>query len=62
MTTAVKWTPEAIRSLRRERDLRQVDLALALGCHRVTVSRWERGLKAPSALAIIRLTRLNRRQ
>ena len=45
-----------IAELRRERGLRQVDLADAVGVHRNAVSRWEKGIAFPRAGHIIDAT------
>ena len=36
------------RRVRKNLALTQVQLALMLGCHAMTVSKWERGIKEPS--------------
>jgi DNA-binding transcriptional regulator YiaG len=50
--------PVMIRSVRRSMGMTQVDLAQALGVNPWTVSRWERGVTAPSELARRALRRL----
>ncbi|MEX2218832.1 MAG: helix-turn-helix transcriptional regulator [Phycisphaerales bacterium] len=45
-------TPAELREARRQRGWRLEDVALALGTTVATLSRWERGLQAPSAAAL----------
>lgn len=47
-------TTNKIPEYRKEKGLRQVDLAQIIGCDSVTISRYERGLREPSlAYAIL---------
>jgi putative transcriptional regulator len=41
---------EQIRALRQDLGLTQGELALILGAHQITVSKWERGHTAPRGL------------
>ena len=55
-----RWSPTALRALRKRRGWSQQDLAHALGVHVATVGRWEAGLTdCPSPMAMQRLDRLN---
>lgn len=42
-------TPEAIVALRKNMKLSQSEFAQLVGSHFMTVSKWERGIAAPSA-------------
>lgn len=46
---------EKLKELRKERNLKQEELALLLNVDRTTVSNWERGEKQPSLDILIRL-------
>ncbi len=50
MTT--KWTPAAVRRLRKKLGLTQEGLARRLEVSWVTVNRWERGHSAPRGLSV----------
>ncbi len=52
---------KAIIKLRSSMKLNQEQFALLLGVHKITVSRWERGDKMPSILALHQLERLARK-
>lgn len=54
-------TAEEIKSMRKALKLTQEKLAEKLGVHRITVVRWERSEKQPSALALKALERLAKR-
>lgn len=54
-----QWDATDIRELRQRLDMTQTEFAKELGCHRITVTRWERGIQRPSPLAGFRLVRLN---
>lgn len=41
--------PDGIRATREALGLTQAQLAAVLGCHPMTVSTWERGVRSPSA-------------
>lgn len=41
------WTAEAIRGLRKEFNLTQLELSEKLGCRQQTVSEWEVGAYSP---------------
>ena len=51
-------TKEQIRELREALGYSQVDFAVALGTTPTSISRWERGIRAPSRLAAHALKRL----
>lgn len=46
---------EKLKELRKERNLKQEELALILNVDRTTVSNWERGEKQPSIDILIKL-------
>lgn len=39
-----------IATIRKNADLTQVEMAALLGCHPMTISKWERGIGEPQAL------------
>jgi transcriptional regulator with XRE-family HTH domain len=45
---------EERKRLRRSLRMSQRELADIIGCHQVTVSEWERGLKEPSETYLVR--------
>lgn len=47
----VKWTPAAVRRLRKKLGLTQEKLAQELGVTTVSVSRWEHGHSKPTGLS-----------
>jgi DNA-binding transcriptional regulator YiaG len=53
-------TPTTRRALRTAAALSQQDLADALGVHRETISRWERGTRTPRGDLLIAYTDLLR--
>jgi transcriptional regulator with XRE-family HTH domain len=53
-------TPAVRRALRLDSGLAQQDVADALGVHRETVSRWERGIRTPRGALLIAYTDLLR--
>ena len=40
--------PERLKKLREEKGLSQSELAKAIDCSQVAISRWERGLQIPN--------------
>jgi DNA-binding transcriptional regulator YiaG len=50
--TTMKWTPTAIRRLRKKLEVTQEGLARLLDVSTVSVNRWERGHSEPSRLAM----------
>jgi DNA-binding transcriptional regulator YiaG len=58
---APKWTPAAVRRLRKKLDLTQEGLAHRLGVTTVSVNRWEQGHYAPRGLSAKALDALAKR-
>lgn len=58
LTTLPSW----LRGLREHCGFRQIDLAAAIQCHRVSISRWESGLTYPPAEMRRRLNDLAREE
>jgi len=54
----IKFDAKTIAKLRKSKGLSQEEFGKLLGVHKITVSRWERGDKRPSNLALRRLERL----
>ncbi len=51
---------DAIIKLRKDLKLTQDQFGKRLGVHKLTISRWERGDKRPSQLALRQLKRIER--
>ena len=47
-----------LRDVRVQNGLSQVELARMLGCHSVTLSRWERSVDYPTILVLMRIANL----
>lgn len=60
MTGSAKksWAPARIKKLRGKLSMTQKQLAVRLGVHVITVTRWETGAFEPSGLAAKELGRL----
>lgn len=54
----IKFDAKRIAKLRKSKGLNQEEFGKLLGVHKITVSRWERGERRPSNLALRRLERL----
>lgn len=52
-------SPASIRALRKRLELSQVELAQAIGVHRMTVSKWERAVTRPHGSGLLLLRRLS---
>lgn len=57
----MKWTPTAVRRLRKKLDLTQEGLARRLDVTTVSVNRWERGHNVPRGLSAKALDALQKR-
>ncbi|MCK9598325.1 MAG: helix-turn-helix domain-containing protein [Sphaerochaeta sp.] len=56
--TVAEVTPDDIKALRKELNLSQFAFCLKLGVSLSSVSRWEQGRVAPSALALKKIRQL----